>query len=808
MVETTEKKKKKLGAYTEALKESLPRLEGDEGVKRASPLYDVIAFLVGLIFARCHIVFGAHPLAIALLAVLPSHIWITLVGAITGALTLGGSGVIYAMISVILVFLRVIVSGVESRGADKEGGGLKLFGESLILKMSVSVIGGFVGAVYEVLIAGFTLTSVLFGAAMIVSPPLIVFALSGLFDTGISLRTLFDGTPVFSVKGKSEKERFNLLFFKLSSLLLLFLISLSLADLELFGIGAGYIFSSAITLAAARRFGPLYGLAVGFVTSLGLSSTYAVAFALLGAAAGILNKLPHIYAVGAGAFAVGAWSIYASGIEGLLSTEPEYLIAAMAVFPLLKKIGSERSDTEVAETQRSAKEMVGTVALSYRNRYRGALSSLESSLMAISSSVREYNENAFRPSREELYDLILECTEKYCRTCSGYGVCMTSEEKPFIVNADELVTILYEKGRLVREELGDYTEQCNLSGGVIDSINRAASILTEEKFRDAAKDTSAEDFAAVSKLINEARLDDEREKAMNEELSERLAPLLETVGLPDGVVRAFGDRKPYFIIAAEDESGEHITSKELKAGIERIADVKLGTPEFYRNGKMALMEAPCEKRFSAECAIASISADGEVVSGDSAASFESQGGFFYTVISDGMGTGSEAHETADFVTGFLERGLEFNAEGHTVLKILNHTVRHRHRECSATVDLFSVDLYRGDAHFLKSGAAPSYIKRASSIFRIKSKTAPIGLMKSVDAERIRVELESGDYIVMLSDGIAKTDDDSPWLLDVLAEEPKRNPRELADKILREAMRNLNRTDDMTVAVTRVIRVRD
>ena len=44
----------------------------------------------------------------------------------------------------------------------------------------------------------------------------------------------------------------------------------------------------------------------------------------------------------------------------------------------------------------------------------------------------------------------------------------------------------------------------------------------------------------------------------------------------------------------------------------------------------------------------------------------------------------------------------------------------------------------------------------SSIFRIKSKTAPLGLMKSVDAERIKIDLEGEDYIIMLSDGIGQS----------------------------------------------------
>ena len=122
--------------------------------------------------------------------------------------------------------------------------------------------------------------------------------------------------------------------------------------------------------------------------------------------------------------------------------------------------------------------------------------------------------------------------------------------------------------------------------------------------------------------------------------------------------------------------------------------------------------------------------------------------------------------------------------------------------------IFSVDLFKGDAEFLKSGAAASYVKRGSSIFRIKSKTAPLGLMKNVDAEKIKIELEGDDYIIMLSDGIAQSAEDTPWLLDLLSKPPKRNLKEYADTILSAAMKNLPRSDDMTVLVTKVIKRKD
>ncbi len=777
--------------------------------KRDSPIMDLLTFAIAFLFSRCHIVFGSHPLAISLLAVLPSRVWIGVLGAVTGALSLGKSGIIYSMISVIVVFLRIIVSGTEKREDGEDRVYMRMFSENLLLKMSAAIIGGFVAAVYEVLLSGFTTTAILFGLSMIIIPPLLTFALSGLFECKISLRYIFDSTSnVFSKKGKSEKEIFNSVFFRCSALLLLFLISVSLKEFDILGISPAYIFSAVATLIVGKRFGALYGCATGFITSFGISGLYSVAFALAGITGGGLFSLSLAYGlVGSLAF-LSIWAAYVGGVTGVLTILPEFAIGALLAYPFIKKLVTEKSVNEAEETEKSASDMVGTMALTYRNRYKGSLSALELSLSAMSETIKQYTENSARPTREELYDLILECRDKYCSKCDGYSICMSKTSKPFIESADDLAQILYTKGRISADDLSAHPEYCKMTLGVVESINRGFAILTEEKYREAKQDSSSDDFAIIAKLINEARICDDREKSLNENLSASLGAVMTDAGLEDGVIRAFGERKPHFILAAEDSTGDRITAPELKKNIEAIAGVRLGTPEYYRKGKMALMECGSERSYRAECAVAQIAGARDEISGDSALTFESNNGYFYSLISDGMGSGKEAKETSGFVCEFMSRALEFNAEGQTVLKILNHIIRHRHRECSATVDLFCIDLYRGNADFIKSGAAPSYVKRGTSIFRIKSKTAPLGLLKSVDAERIHVDLESEDYIIMLSDGIAQSAEDTPWLLELLAKPPKRNLKEYADFILSSSLKHLPRNDDMTVMVTKVSRTKD
>ena len=177
---------------------------------------------------------------------------------------------------------------------------------------------------------------------------------------------------------------------------------------------------------------------------------------------------------------------------------------------------------------------------------------------------------------------------------------------------------------------------------------------------------------------------------------------------------------------------------------------------------------------------------------------------FYAICSDGMGSGEEAKQTSEFACNFLKSSLGIGSP-ETAMHLLNNTLLGKGGECSATVDIFALDTLDGSATFIKSGAAPSFVKRDSSIFRIKSSTAPIGLMKSIDSERIRVEIKGGDYVIMLSDGVSEIAEESPWLLELLTKPAEQTPKAYAEHILTEAKKHSRSHDDMSVIVVKIIK---
>ena len=156
-----------------------------------------------------------------------------------------------------------------------------------------------------------------------------------------------------------------------------------------------------------------------------------------------------------------------------------------------------------------------------------------------------------------------------------------------------------------------------------------------------------------------------------------------------------------------------------------------------------------------------------------------------------------------FVCDFLRSTLRICGAKDSIFHMLNHLLKSRKEECSATLDLLEIDLLSGEGKLFKSGAAASFVKRGSSIFRIRSQTAPLGLLSSIDTEKTKVDIKPGDYLIMLSDGIADETDDASWLLLFLGEPIKCNLQEYANLILKGALHNTSATDDMSVAVVKI-----
>ena len=171
---------------------------------------------------------------------------------------------------------------------------------------------------------------------------------------------------------------------------------------------------------------------------------------------------------------------------------------------------------------------------------------------------------------------------------------------------------------------------------------------------------------------------------------------------------------------------------------------------------------------------------------------------------------------------FCEKMLMAGNRADITIRMLNNFLRgensRRGVECSVTVDLFELDLMLGVASFIKSGAAPTYILRGGEVYRIASKTMPVGIIKNPDIKVTRFDMRRGDLVLMMSDGISGESDECEWIAHALCEagvpdatgdilQIEEFISSLRDKLLNmagEKMRAADKFDDVSLSVVLII----
>lgn len=206
-------------------------------------------------------------------------------------------------------------------------------------------------------------------------------------------------------------------------------------------------------------------------------------------------------------------------------------------------------------------------------------------------------------------------------------------------------------------------------------------------------------------------------------------------------------------------------------------------------------------------------AQGEL-SGDTCETIKIGQGKVAVLLSDGMGSGQEAssdsQETVYLLKQLLTAGFDAQVSVQTVNTLLSMRFE---RERFATVDVLVVDQYTAEAEFIKVGAPSAFIKRQSEVIVVQNESLPLGIVKGLVAPPIRMQLEDGDFVVMMSDGVLDIPQDripgghtkESWVRSQIRLFSHKSPQDLAEHIAQMAIRLSGREihDDITVVALKI-----
>ena len=196
----------------------------------------------------------------------------------------------------------------------------------------------------------------------------------------------------------------------------------------------------------------------------------------------------------------------------------------------------------------------------------------------------------------------------------------------------------------------------------------------------------------------------------------------------------------------------------------------------------------------------------EKVSGDNYSFCEIEPGRTIAILSDGMGSGEEACEESERVIEMMERLLESGFRKEAAIQVINGALAAGEQEKNmSTLDICELNLYTGACDFIKVGAACTYIKRDNLVDRLSARNLPLGVFQQIEPETMHRQLQDGDYVIMLSDGVLDALSQGvgeDMLQEIISRIYQTNPAEIANQILGYCIRQSvgKIRDDMTVLV--------
>lgn len=200
-----------------------------------------------------------------------------------------------------------------------------------------------------------------------------------------------------------------------------------------------------------------------------------------------------------------------------------------------------------------------------------------------------------------------------------------------------------------------------------------------------------------------------------------------------------------------------------------------------------------------------VTRENETVSGDNYAVTEAEKGRRTIMLSDGTGSGEQAGKDSGQVLDLMEKLLEAGYDTEVAVNMVNTWLFALGEDRNhPTLDICDLNLYQGSCRLWKVGGAVTFLKRTEMVEALTAGNLPLGIFQKVELQPISRQLQDGDFLVMVTDGVVDAfgEEYEDGIRRALADIRGQNPGEVAEKLLRRAIcaSGGRIRDDMTVGV--------
>ncbi len=211
------------------------------------------------------------------------------------------------------------------------------------------------------------------------------------------------------------------------------------------------------------------------------------------------------------------------------------------------------------------------------------------------------------------------------------------------------------------------------------------------------------------------------------------------------------------------------------------------------------------KEYEAVFGLAKTTKNGSSISGDTHSFIKINDDKLLIALSDGMGSGEYAEAFSSVSLSLIESFYRAGMNSELILNTVNKLLSVNTEDSFTALDVSVIDLNSLTVDFVKYGAPYGFIINEGSVKIVEGSTLPLGIIDDLKPSVCHTELNDGDIILLVTDGISDAFGSSGEMVDYLRKSPSYNPQSLSDGILKKALEftNNERKDDMTAVAVRV-----
>ena len=590
--------------------------------------------------------------------------------------------------------------------------------------------------------------------------------------------------------------------------------SITIFEIELINVIAVSVviiiaYSCGIDVGAAM--GITMGVIIGIVTNSVMEAT--CLYGICGVVVGIFKESGKIFSVLSYVIVAFIINVYSLGIRNV--DYVELIIPAIVMFSvplvLIKKILCEINNQE-------KDKILGEIQVEgVKSEFLNRIEALKNVLEIVGRSIESFTENDNLLMKNKGTAMVENLADRVCSNCEINRKCWERELHNTFTSFTELMLSCENKKINIPNELKKKCIQREkLLENTEDVFNTySANAVLKSRLAEGRK-LVVNQINNISKSLEDIFKDFQNDMTSCLEIDKLLRRTLNKNNIEYNDIYSYTDKNGRLKIKinVDNSNGEVYCTKNIIPIISALVKTPLNIIEEESridpetNECTVIIEETVKYNIISK--VASSTKDGEKYSGDSYNFGKNVNGQYITILSDGMGSGPEAGMESEVAIDVVEKLIECGFSELTTLNTVNSIMAMKFDgdEKFATLDMNTIDLYSGEASFIKVGATVSFIKSEDRVEAVDGSSLPFGILDNIDVDIIDRTLNSGDIIVTISDGVLDVDRNKigeyDWLEEYLITATV-NPEELARDILEKA-KELSKgrvRDDMTVIVSKI-----